>query len=210
MKFKKIRLIAKGWSSYVWLVSGANAGKKNTNQNSKLILKEVREKSPRKNLAEREGTYLKKANTVNVGPRLCEANLKKNYVLMEYIEGPKLIDWILEEKYSREELYFFIKELYGQLLRLDEIHTSHNQLQVGKNILVAKKKIIQAVGKNISAKNGKLIEKEMPFPVIIDFEKATTKEHTKNIGQIESFLFYNPNSLVAKKVREVLELELRN
>ena len=44
---------------------------------------------------------------------------------------------------------------------------------------------------------------------IIDFEKATTKKKTKNIGQIESFLFFNPHGAVAKKVRKILNLELQ-
>jgi len=97
-----------------------------------------------------------------------------------------------KEKISREELYFFIKELYTQLLSLDSINISHNQLQVGKNILVKTK-----------FTNGKKIF----VPIIIDFEKASEKTKTKNIGQIESFLFYNPNGAVAKKVRKILNLK---
>ena len=186
MKFKRIKQISKGWSSYIWLCKI-----KAKNENNKLcVLKEVREKSPRKNLAEREGFYLKKANTLNVGPKLFLNDKKNNCILMEYIEGPRLFDWIMSTKVIRKnDLYYFIKELYKQLQKLDELHISHNQLQVGKNILV-------------STRKGKT------FPVIIDFEKATTKEKTKNIGQIESFLFYNPNGAVAKRVREILQINL--
>jgi predicted Ser/Thr protein kinase len=200
MRFKRIRQIAKGWSSYIWLVSLENG--------KKAILKEVREKSPRKNLAEREGRFLKLANIVGVGPVMFEANKKENYILMEYIDGICFRDWVLgkketenkknseekfsKEKISREELYFFIKELYTQLLSLDSINISHNQLQVGKNILVKTK-----------FTNGKKIF----VPIIIDFEKASEKTKTKNIGQIESFLFYNPNGAVAKKVRKILNLK---
>lgn len=188
MDYKKIKQIAKGWSSYIWLVSLANG--------KKAVLKEVREKSPRKNLAEREGKFLKIANSVGVGPKLIESNLKKNYILMEYIDGNCLRDWIFEEKrISKKQLYFFIKELYKQLLSLDSVQLSHNQLQVGKNILV-QTKIVSG--------------KKLFFPIIIDFEKSTLKQKTKNIGQIESFLFYNPNSAIAKKVRKILQLELKN
>jgi putative serine/threonine protein kinase len=187
MNYQKIRRLAKGWSSYVWLVLLTNG--------KKVVLKEVREKSPRKNLAEREGNFLKLANSVGVGPKLIEANLKKNYILMEYIEGDCFRDWIFEEKnISKKQLYFFIKELYKQLLLLDSVQLSHNQLQVGKNILV-KTKILSG--------------KKVFFPIIIDFEKSTLKQKTKNIGQIESFLFYNPNSAIAKKVRKILCLEIR-
>jgi putative serine/threonine protein kinase len=188
MNYQKIRRLAKGWSSYVWLVLLTNG--------KKVVLKEVREKSPRKNLAEREGNFLKIANSVGVGPKLIETNLRKNYILMEYIEGDCFRDWIFEEKnISKKQLYFFIKELYKQLLLLDSVQLSHNQLQVGKNILV-KTKILSG--------------KKVFFPIIIDFEKSTLKQKTKNIGQIESFLFYNPNSAIAKKIRKILQLKIES
>ena len=182
---------AKGWSSYIWLVKDSNG--------KEFILKEVREKSPRKDLAEREGKRLLLTNKVNVGPKVREINFKKNFVIMEYIKGKKLVDWILGKEFEEvnaEQLYFFIKELYKQLLALDSINLSHNQLQVGKNILVEKKPGLDG--------------KENYFPVIIDFEKATIKEnnHTRNIGQIESMFFYNPNGIIAKKTREKLNLKI--
>ena len=89
MHFERIRQIAKGWSSYIWLVSLGDG--------RHAILKEVREKSPRKNLAEREGRFLKIANSVGVGPLMFEANRKGNYILMEHIDGVCFRDWILEE-----------------------------------------------------------------------------------------------------------------
>ena len=192
MKYTKITQLAKGWSSYIWLVHGA--GEK------EFVLKEVREKSPRKDLANREGKMLLRANEVGVGPKVQEVNYGGNFVVMEYVRGKKFLNWVMGENFekevSAEQLYFFIKELYRQLLKLDAIGLSHNQLQIGKNILVEKKLSID--------------KKENYFPIIIDFEKASLKEpgNTKNIGQIESMLFYNPNGAIAKKVREKLKLEL--
>jgi len=165
-----------------------------------FVLKEVREKSPRKDLANREGKMLLRANEVGVGPKVQEVNYGGNFVVMEYVRGKKFLNWVMGENFekevSAEQLYFFIKELYRQLLKLDAIGLSHNQLQIGKNILVEKKLSID--------------KKENYFPIIIDFEKASLKEpgNTKNIGQIESMLFYNPNGAIAKKVREKLKLEL--
>ncbi|MEK6959257.1 MAG: hypothetical protein AABW59_04390 [archaeon] len=187
MNLVKIRRIAKGWSSYIFLAKDSKG--------NQLVLKEVREKSPRKDLAHREGEMLLRTNSVGVGPKVIEVNYKDNFVAMEYISGPKFLDWVMSENFdkevSKEDLYFFIKDLYRQCLALDSLGLSHNQLQVGKNILV-------------KSSNGKY------FPVIIDFEKATMKtpDTTRNLGQIMSFLFYNPNGAVAKKVREKLEIEL--
>ena len=138
MNYNKVNQIAKGWSSYIWIV-------KDTKGNE-FVLKEVREKSPRKDLAEREGKMLQLANSVNVGPKIIEINFEENFVVMEYIRGVKFFDWVMNEgpckeknfenEVSAEELYFFIKELYRQLNSLEKAHLSHNQLQVGKNILV--------------------------------------------------------------------------
>lgn len=192
MKFNKIIQLSKGWSSYIWLIENENK--------KKFVLKEVREKSPRKDLALREGKMLSLANSVGVGPKIKEINFEKNYVIMEHINGKKLFDFILDEQFkniTKEELYELIKNIYRQLYLLDSINLSHNQLPVGKNILI----------KEISPT---LNKKKTFFPIIIDFEKASVKENnkTRNLGQMDSFLFFNPNGVVAKKIREKLELEL--
>jgi putative serine/threonine protein kinase len=185
MNYTKIEKISKGWSSYIWLVK---------NKTGKiLIMKEVREKSNRQNLAEREGKMLALANTIGIGPKLFEKNFEKNFVIMEFINGKKLLDFVSSKEFdnsSPKKIYFFVKELYKQCLLLDEIGLTHSQLQVGKNILVKKQ-------------FGKLL------PIIIDFEKASIRKDKKekNVGQIESFLFYNPNGFVAKKIRTKLNLE---
>lgn len=186
MNYTKIKKISKGWSSYIWLVKDE--------KNKLFIRKEVREKSNRTNLGEREGQMLATANSVFVGPKLIKADIKNNFVIMQYIKGGKFLDFVISKKFdeiSKKEIYEFLKELYYQCLKLDEIGLAHTQLQVGKNILVTNK-------------NKKI------FPVIIDFEKASirTDGKSKNVGQIESFLFYNPHSFVAKRIREKLNLEL--
>ena len=187
MKYTKIEKIAKGWSSYIWTIKNS-AGKI-------FVLKEVREKSNRKNLAEREGKMLTLANSVGVGPKIKEINYEKNFVIMEFIKGEKLFDWAHSKEFeniSQKELYEFIKELIKQCLLLDSIGLRHTQLQVGKNILVTKK-------------NGKY------FPIIIDFEKASIdpeKKKEKNFGQLAGFLLYNPHGKIAKKIREKLEIKL--
>jgi len=191
MKFLEIKQIDKGWSSFIYLVKDENG--------KEYIMKKVREKSPRPNLYEREGNMLSLANSVNVGPKIYEINAEENFVVMEKIEGQEFIRWINSKEFENvnaEKLYFFIKELYRQLYRLDSVGLSHNQLQGGKNILVSEK---------INSKG------EIEFiPTIIDFEKSAVRENhkTRNIGQIDDFFFNNPHSFVAKKMREKLNLEL--
>ena len=69
MKYTKINRIAKGWSSYIWTIKDTKG--------KIFVKKEVREKSNRKNLAEREGQMLSLANSVGVGPKIKEINYKK-------------------------------------------------------------------------------------------------------------------------------------
>ena len=45
MHFKKITRLSKGWSSYIWIVRGAKG--------NEFVLKEAKENSTRKNIAER-------------------------------------------------------------------------------------------------------------------------------------------------------------
>ena len=193
MQYKKIKQIAKGWSSYIWIVKDSCE--------EEFILKEVREKSPRKDLAEREGKMLLLANSVGVGPIVKEVNFEENFVVMEYVKGTQFFDFVLNKNFEKEisakQIYQCIKEIYRQLLLLDKINLSHNQLQIGKNILI--KKVF-----NEKTKETKYT------PVIIDFEKATIKEnnHTKNTGQLFAMCFFNPNGAIAKKIRDKLNLFL--
>ncbi len=186
MNYTKISQIAKGWSSYNWIVEDECK--------NKFLLKEVREKSPRKDLAEREGRMLLLANSVGVGPIVKEINFEENFVVREYIEGEIFLDFVMSEEFDKAtptQIYDLIKEIFRQLLLLDKINLSHNQLQIGKNIIVKK-------------------ERNSFVPVIIDFEKSTIKEenHTKNLGQLFAMCFFNPNGAIAKKIREKLNLTL--
>ena len=192
MEYTKTQLLAHGWSANIYLARDEYG--------NEVLIKEVRDKSPRKNLAEREGKMLSLANTVNVGPKIIEIDYKNNRVVREYVHGEEFREWVLGKTFgtvTREQLYAFIKELYRQLLRLDTIHVSHNQLGVGKNVLVKKE-------------TNTMTGSERFVPVIIDYEKATVKPgtHTKNIGQIEDLVFYNPNGVIAKKVREKMSVIL--
>jgi putative serine/threonine protein kinase len=186
MKYTKINLVAKGWSSYNWIVEDECK--------NKFLLKEVREKSPRKDLAEREGKMLLLANSMGVGPKVKEVNFEENFVVREFVKGEIFLDFVMSEEFDKAtplQIYNLIKEIFRQLLLLDKINLSHNQLQIGKNIIVKKE------GENF-------------VPVIIDFEKATIKEenHTRNIGQLLAMCFFNPNGAIAKKIREKLNLTL--
>jgi len=152
----------------------------------KLVAKVERSDSTRFNMAEREAENLEKANKLGVGPKLKGFDLKKRIILMEYIQGPCFSKWLFSGP-NKAVLKRFIKELQKQVLALDKAGLDHGQLAGrGKNILVRKDK-----------------------PVIIDFEKASCQRKCHNFNAIEAFLFRNPHGAVAKKVRKILKIEVK-
>jgi len=167
--------VAKGWSSYIYLAENARG--------KKFALKVLREKSNRRKMAERETDNLRFANSAGVGPKLVKTDFEKNIVLMEFIEGLHFSEWIYS-KPPKKQLEKFLRALFIQAEKLDSLGLDHGQLQGrGKNILVTKKGV----------------------PVIIDFEKASTKRKSHNVKVLEAFLYRNPNSELVRKVKEIKE-----
>lgn len=173
---KKIKLmgkISKGWSSEIYLAKDSKG--------KKIVLKALREKSNRKDMARRESENLLLANSVGVGPKLYFSDAAAGVVGMEFIDGVPFGKWIFSG-ISRHELEEFIDGLCSQAKKLDEIGLDHGQLAgAGKNILVRK-----------------------GLPVIIDFEKASASRKVHNLNVVNSFLFRSKGSEVVKKVAEVL------
>ncbi len=168
--------IAKGFSSEVFLV-------KKEKKNFALKIEKI--KSRRKKMAENEVKNLSKANSVQVGPKLIDFDLKKRIILMEYIKGKTFNEWIFslkKNKKNKKKVEKFIEKIFLQAEKLDEIGLDHGQLAGrGVNILVKKN-----------------------LPVIIDFEKASQKRKVHNKKVLESFLFKNPYSEITKKVKKIL------
>lgn len=170
-----IEKISKGHSSEVFLVQNSKG--------EKFALKIEKEKSPRKEMVEREVQNLKLANSVSVGPKLVSFDKEKKIILIEFIDGKTFSEWLFESSPNRKILEAFLKELFSQAKKLDEIGLDHGQL-AGK-------------GKNILVRNN--------HPVIIDFEKASTNRRVHNLTQLDSFIYRNPNSAITKKVKEILK-----
>ncbi len=147
----------------------------------KFAIKALREKSNRRDMARRESENLALANSAGIGPKLVKADLEKDIVMMEYVKGALFSEW-LESGPSKGELENFIDELFSQAARLDKIGLDHGQL-AGR-------------GRNILVREG--------MPVIIDFEKASTKRKVHNLKVVESFLFRSKDSEMVKKIGEIL------
>ncbi len=171
---KEIEKIARGHSAFIYLVENSKG--------KKLVLKIERDDSPRVDFVEKESTHLEKANLAGIGPKFISSDKECRCILREFVDGIHLSDFIFSNP-SKKDLKKVIDSVLEQARKMDEIGLDHGQLAGrGRNILVTKDL----------------------KPVIIDFEKASQNRKCGNLNQLKSFLFMNPNSTIAKKVKEIL------
>ena len=128
-----ISILGKG---YVGIVVLGKIGRK------KVAVKIRRNDSPRKNL-KREAELLKITNQSNVGPKL--VGFSKNFLVMEYLEGEKIGDWVasLKKKGSSSQLKTIIKKILEDCYKLDRIGLDHGELShIVKHVIVGNKTTI--------------------------------------------------------------------
>jgi len=145
---------------------------------------------------EHEVEMLQIANSVNVGPRLL--GFTQNLLLMEYIEGLLLPEWIEKVKKERnaaKRIRRVLKEILEQCRRLDEAGLDHGELsRATKHIMVD--------------------DKDKPW--ILDFETASITRKVSNVTSISQFLFLKGKTAkliseaIGQKEKEKLIFILRN
>ena len=86
LQIGKCHILGKGYVGMVILA------KKSGNN---VALKIRRADSPRKNMSD-EARLLKIANKIDVGPKFIKNS--KNFLIMEYVDGEKIIDWAKKSK----------------------------------------------------------------------------------------------------------------
>ena len=125
-----ISILGKG---YVGIVVLGKIGRK------KVAVKIRRIDSTRKNL-KKEAELLKITNQSNVGPKLVD--FSKNFLVMEYLEGKKIGDWVtgLKEKGSSSQLKVVIKKILEDCYSLDRVGLDHGELSnIAKHVIVGSK-----------------------------------------------------------------------
>lgn len=126
-----------------------------------------------------EAEMLAKANSVNVGPKLM--SVSTNFLLMQFIDGDLLRDW-LETSKEKRHVRSVLKELLEQCWRLDAIGLDHGELSHATKHLIV-------------AKDGQ--------PFIVDFETASANRKPANVTSICQFLFTS-RGVLARTVTETL------
>ena len=128
-----ISILGKG---YVGIVVLGKIGRK------KVAVKIRRSDSSRKNL-KKEAELLKITNQTSVGPKLVD--FSKNFLVMEYLDGEKIGDWIagLKKKGSSSQLKTVIKKVLEDCYSLDRIGLDHGELSnITKHVIIGNKTTI--------------------------------------------------------------------
>jgi len=138
-----------------------------------------------------EAEMLKKANSLDVGPKLLKES--KNFLLMELIEGAHFPEWVesLEEKSAEPRFRLVLTKIIEQCYKLDESGLDHGELSN------APKHIIVSADNSVH---------------LIDFETSSINRRVSNVTSVCQYLFMG--SKIADKVNEKLgkldKKELKN
>ncbi len=172
-----VSFIARGMNAGVWLVS---------KNGKKFAAKIAHPKSRRVRMSEKEALHLHMANVLSIGPKIVESDASENILIMEYVNGIPLADW-LNKNNSKKLLKKILTKLFAQARTLDEGKLDHGQLG-GKlhNILVDGKNNVH----------------------IIDFEKASYVRAAKNVNALSHTLLSGHTGF-SVRIRDLLsEAEL--
>ncbi|AJW69784.1 RIO1 family regulatory kinase/ATPase [Nitrosopumilus adriaticus] len=148
-------------------------------KNNKLVALKIRRTDSQRKEMKKESVLLKLVNSVNVGPKMIVAS--KNFLVMEYLDGIKISEWIYQLKGvgSAKKLKLTIKKILEDCYRLDQIGFDHGELSnISKHVIVGKTK-----------------------STLIDFESSSTERKPSNVTSITQAFFIG--SGIAKKTQKI-------
>ena len=169
LQIEKCHILGKGYVGMVVLA------KKN---NKILALKIRRTDSPRKNMTN-EAKLLKIANKLDVGPKFIKNS--KNFLIMEYIEGEKIIDWVQKSQTKAKEIRNVVNNVLRECYVLDDAGLDHGELStIDKHVIVNKKR-----------------------NTIIDFESSSINRKPSNVTGATQAIFIGTGlaKIIQKKIK---------
>ena len=147
LQIEKCHILGKGYVGMVVLA------KKN---NEIVALKIRRIDSPRKNMSN-EAKLLQIVNKLGIGPKFIKNS--KNFLVMEYIDGEKIIDWAKKTETKSQEVRSVLNNVLRECYLLDDAGLDHGELStIDKHVIVGKNK-----------------------NTIIDFESSSTNRKPSNV-----------------------------
>jgi len=149
-------------------------------QDKKTAVKIRRTDSPRDGM-KREAEFLKIANDVKVGPKLIDSS--KNFMVMEYLDGKRIFDWIkeLKGKGSVSKLKLIARKILEDCYKLDQIGLDHGELSsITKHVIVGKK------------------------TTLLDFESSSTDRRVSNVTSATQGLYIG--SGISKYIKRIYKI----
>jgi putative serine/threonine protein kinase len=198
----KTAVLGKGYTAVVVLAKrGAKC----------VALKIRRTDSPRESM-EKERMLLEAANKAKVGPKLIEGG--DNFVIMEYLDGKKIYDWIndLKGKGRVAKLKSVIKKVLQDCYELDRIGLDHGELSnITKHVIVGKSvRIIDFESSSLERKVSNVTSATQALLIASSIAKMVGRIYRVPPKQkiIEVLRKYkeNPNDGSFEKILEVLKL----
>ena len=172
LKLGKISVLGKGYVGIVLLAKRKN----------KLVAVKIRRTDSQRKEMKSEAKLLEIANSSKVGPRLITSN--KNFIIMEYLNGKKIGEWIkeLKGKGSAAKLKSVIRKTLEDCYNLDKIGLDHGELSnISKHVIISKSKA-----------------------TVIDFESASTKRKVSNVTSAAQGIFIG--SGISKSIKKIYKI----
>ena len=169
LRIEKCNILGKGYVGIVVLVK---------KEKEIFALKIRRTDSPRKNMTD-EARLLRIANKIGIGPKFIKNS--KNFLIMEYIDGEKIIDWVKKSIIKSKDLRSVINNVLRECYLLDNAGLDHGELStIDKHVIV---------GKNRNT--------------IIDFESSSTKRKSSNVSAATQAIFIGTGlaKIIRKKIK---------
>ena len=147
LQIEKCHILGKGYVGMVVLAK----------KNNKIVALKIRRiDSPRKNMSN-EAKLLQIVNKLDIGPKFIKNS--KNFLVMEYIDGEKIIDWAKKTETKSQEVRSVLNNVLRECYLLDDIGLDHGELStIDKHVIVGKNK-----------------------NTIIDFESSSTNRKPSNV-----------------------------
>ena len=167
-----LQILGKGYVGVVIL-----AKKKND-----IVALKIRRLDSQRSEMQSEAKLLRLANTVSVGPKLYDVS--KNFLVMEYLEGEKIENWIhsLKGVGSSKKLKSVVRAILEDCYRLDQIGFDHGELSsISKHVIVGKSR-----------------------STLIDFESSSVNRRVSNVTSVTQAIFIG--SGIAKKVQRIYKV----
>jgi putative serine/threonine protein kinase len=175
-KIGNLNILGKGYVGVVVLAKMKN----------KLVAVKIRRTDASRTNMEIEAGFLKIANQVDVGPLIVTRS--RNFMIMEYLAGKKISEWIsgLKSKRDAQLLKSIMKKILEDCYRLDVIGLDHGELSnISKHVVVGKSKT-----------------------TVIDFESASTQRRVSNVTSATQAICIG--SGISKIVRKIYRLPSKN